>query len=354
MSPRIRASEIIVGLGRPVAYFPAIARRTGVKAAVLLSQFLYWSGVGADIKGRDVSDWFYKSVDDLQSETGMRRREQELARKRLVSLNVLKERYARLEHRLYFQLSFKKIDELLAGTDADNDGDDWGDVPERTKGEMGTAPNVESGPHQTSNGHAPKPPFVKGTETTTETTAETTEPTPTPPPGVVAPEPPLDAPAREEDQDQFPEDDDGPAKQASKAEAVLVYGRWKAEWWRTTGKPYRGTAEEKQRGFRNLRFLIGRHGQDEVVACLEWAFRHGKMQFWPTMSTFMRSEVICRVQAEMAGELNGTGPSSNGVKRYGAGRTAGNFAAAQEAIRLNNERILREQMRHGQVVEEGS
>jgi len=106
---------------------------------------------------------------------------------------------------------------------------------------------------------------------------------------------------------------------AGHAEAYLVKARWKAEWWRTTGQQYRATKEENRIAHRNIRLLIGRHGQDEVVACLEWAFRHGKIQYWPTMSKFMRSDVISRCQAEMAVEVNGDGKPKSKALQAGLG-----------------------------------
>jgi hypothetical protein len=50
--------------GRVVAYSPGLARRVGgVKAAVMLSQLLYWSGM-PDVRQR--GGWLYKSVEEME------------------------------------------------------------------------------------------------------------------------------------------------------------------------------------------------------------------------------------------------------------------------------------------------
>lgn len=65
-------------LDRPIAYHRALVTLTGsVTAAVMLSQALYWSK-RATLK----DNWFYKSQQEWQEETGLTRYEQESARKK--------------------------------------------------------------------------------------------------------------------------------------------------------------------------------------------------------------------------------------------------------------------------------
>ena len=51
---------------RPVAYWPYLARHVGgVKAAVMLSQLLYWNG-DQSVSKRD--GWFWKTTEELEVE----------------------------------------------------------------------------------------------------------------------------------------------------------------------------------------------------------------------------------------------------------------------------------------------
>lgn len=64
---------------RPIAFHRGFVTLTGsVTAALMLSQAVYWSQRSLNPAG-----WFYKTADDWEEETGLTRREQETARKRL-------------------------------------------------------------------------------------------------------------------------------------------------------------------------------------------------------------------------------------------------------------------------------
>lgn len=72
---------------RPVAYWPYLARRVGgVKAAVMLSQLLYWNG-DSTVQKRD--GWLMKSVEDMENETGLNKVEQKNARKTLSKSGII-------------------------------------------------------------------------------------------------------------------------------------------------------------------------------------------------------------------------------------------------------------------------
>lgn len=63
---------------RALAFQTAAVRRFGPAAGIFARQLLFWDG-----KGRDPEDWIYKSIDQFQEETGLSRRQQEVARNRL-------------------------------------------------------------------------------------------------------------------------------------------------------------------------------------------------------------------------------------------------------------------------------
>jgi hypothetical protein len=106
-----RLKTVIAGLlaDRPVAYHPDIARISGgVKCAVFLCQFLYWTGKGA--RG---DDFIWKTQAEIERETGLSRYEQEGARKKLVSLGLLEEKRAGIPATLHYRVNLEAIIEKL-------------------------------------------------------------------------------------------------------------------------------------------------------------------------------------------------------------------------------------------------
>lgn len=101
----MKLSETLIDIGRPVAYFPRLRRLTGsTTATIFLCQFLYWFGKGADPEG-----WIYKTSDEIEEETGLSYEEQKTARRNLRRAGLLKERYARIEHTMYFMVDIEAL-----------------------------------------------------------------------------------------------------------------------------------------------------------------------------------------------------------------------------------------------------
>ena len=101
-------SDIILGFGRPVAYYPALAEHFGgVSATVLFCQMTYWM----DKLTTDLG--VYKTAEEIQEETGLGYEEQLTARKKLKRLGVLEETHKRLEHRIYYKINFRRVNEIL-------------------------------------------------------------------------------------------------------------------------------------------------------------------------------------------------------------------------------------------------
>lgn len=95
-------------LDRPIAYHRIFVALTGsVKAAILLSQALYWQK-----RAKQKDGWWYKTAEEWQDETGLTRHEQETARKAC-------ERYLETDlrdapARLYWKVNEKNLsDDLL-------------------------------------------------------------------------------------------------------------------------------------------------------------------------------------------------------------------------------------------------
>ena len=97
--------------GRPIAYYPQLAKPLGgVTAVILFSHFLYWN------ERSDCALGVYKSAAEIEDETGLSVQEQRTARKRLRDLGVLIETEKRIEHRIYFRLDEAAFDALMDAT----------------------------------------------------------------------------------------------------------------------------------------------------------------------------------------------------------------------------------------------
>ncbi|WP_018440939.1 hypothetical protein [Trinickia symbiotica] len=98
---------------RPIAFALRFAQITGhPKAALMLSQLVYWTRHGRDVEG--AQGWIYKTREAWSAEVGLSREEQENARRRLMRLNVIEERRAGRPARMHFRL---KADVLSAELD---------------------------------------------------------------------------------------------------------------------------------------------------------------------------------------------------------------------------------------------
>jgi flagellar biosynthesis GTPase FlhF len=139
--------------GRPVAYYPRLARFFGsVNASIFFSQLAYWQDRTNNPLGT------YKTTEEWEEETGLSYREQVTARKHLATHGFLVETHKRLEHRVFYRLNFDTIDVA------------FGEWTKRHSPNCATSnsPNDESAVRGVRI-----PQFVSKTETTAETTAET-------------------------------------------------------------------------------------------------------------------------------------------------------------------------------------
>ena len=102
----LRLSDILMGIGRVVAYYPGLRKITGsTSSAVLLSQFIYWHSKTPD-------GWFYKSRDELVDEVNLTHEEQKTARALLLSKNLIEERYERSTHQFWFRVNLDTLNNL--------------------------------------------------------------------------------------------------------------------------------------------------------------------------------------------------------------------------------------------------
>lgn len=105
----MRASDLLLDFGRPVAYFPGLVKRFGsVNAVIFFSQIFYWQDKADSKLG------VYKTSEEIESETGLSYREQLTARKHLVSRGILVETNKRLEHKIYYLIDCEKLDYVMS------------------------------------------------------------------------------------------------------------------------------------------------------------------------------------------------------------------------------------------------
>jgi hypothetical protein len=96
---------------RVVAYYPALARRVGgVKAAVMLSQLMYWSNT-KDAKER--GGWLYKAVEEFEEETGLTGLEQQSARRCLMTAGVIEAKLKGVPRRWWYRVDVDGLTNLI-------------------------------------------------------------------------------------------------------------------------------------------------------------------------------------------------------------------------------------------------
>jgi len=99
-------------LGSPIAYYSTLSRILGgVEENLFVSQFFSWYD-----KGHSHEEWIYITQDENLEATGLTRRNQETARRRLRSLGVLEEQRAGIPARLTYRLNLDVLAALVHKT----------------------------------------------------------------------------------------------------------------------------------------------------------------------------------------------------------------------------------------------
>ena len=96
---------------RVVGYSPDLARMVGgATTGLFLSQLLFLSDKGANPEG-----WVYKSEQDMGKETGLTKREQQTARRKLLSLGVIAIMRGGWKNTYHFKVIWEKLYQVIAG-----------------------------------------------------------------------------------------------------------------------------------------------------------------------------------------------------------------------------------------------
>jgi hypothetical protein len=96
---------------RVVGYSPDLARMVGgATTGLFLSQLLFLSDKGANPDG-----WVYKSEQEMGKETGLTKREQQTARRKLLSLGVITIMRGGWKNTYHFKVIWEKLYQVIAG-----------------------------------------------------------------------------------------------------------------------------------------------------------------------------------------------------------------------------------------------
>ncbi|WP_454871759.1 hypothetical protein [Paraburkholderia xenovorans] len=178
----MRVADVLRELGRPIAYYPFLARYLGgVNAAVFFCQIFYWQDKATSEFG------VHKTVDELEHETGLSYEEQRAARTKLRAAGVLIETAKRIEHRTYFRVDEDALELLLSSEPPARKAKKSSvGTSGKSTSRNGKSPSREVDKVHSANLEKPMPPdgenrargkgdphSVNGTEITAETTAAT-------------------------------------------------------------------------------------------------------------------------------------------------------------------------------------
>jgi hypothetical protein len=96
---------------RVVGYSPDLARIVGgATIGLFLSQLLFLSD-----KGHNPEGWVYKSEAEMGKETGLTKREQQTARRKLLSLGVIAIMRGGWKNTYHFKVIWEKLSQVIAG-----------------------------------------------------------------------------------------------------------------------------------------------------------------------------------------------------------------------------------------------
>jgi hypothetical protein len=108
-SCRQRVKEMLPN--RTVGYSPDLARAVGgATIGLFLSQLLFLSDKGANTDG-----WVYKSEAEMGKETGLTKREQQTARRKLLALGVIAIMRGGWKNTYHFKVIWEKLYQVIAG-----------------------------------------------------------------------------------------------------------------------------------------------------------------------------------------------------------------------------------------------
>lgn len=93
--------DFLKDIGEPFPMYPSITALVGKNESMFLCRLVWWHGLQNDPDG-----WIFKSMIDLQRETGLSLDEQKSARRTLREMGIVQERHDRKNHKFYYRVDF--------------------------------------------------------------------------------------------------------------------------------------------------------------------------------------------------------------------------------------------------------
>lgn len=88
-------------------YQPAFGIIFGINAGIMLSQLLYWNGKGAN------KEWTFKTIPDMEYETGLSLTEQRTAIRELIKHGVIDVKRKGVPQKRHFKVNVERLHEIL-------------------------------------------------------------------------------------------------------------------------------------------------------------------------------------------------------------------------------------------------
>ncbi|MDT0138081.1 hypothetical protein [Acidovorax sp. PRC11] len=315
-------------LDRPIAFQRSfVGLGIGVTGALMLSQAVYWAR-----RSEDEDGWFFKSQVEWEEETGLRRAEQETARKRLIALGAMEEERRGIPAKLFYRVNFQELEAQLLTAEAARNQDCGNPAIKSAEAPQSGTPESSTPDCGNPANRTAVTPQSKIRKTTSETTSETTADTS--PAGADAPaEPP--APRRFTAPNgtiyEIPGELSYPLEKSKTFKAWMAYAityfvRYAA--WPVWNASVAGQMAK----------FIDRVGADAAPRVAVHYVRRVAEQF---VVQQMHPVRLLLADAEKWHTQASTGTGMTRVQAQQEDRTAGNLDAIEEAKRLSRERAAR-------------
>lgn len=92
----MKISEFISGVGRPISFFPALARCFGREESLFLCYLITWK--------KDTESWVFRTLQEIETDTSLSPREQRRIRANLCDCGLLEVKKDPETSRLFYKL----------------------------------------------------------------------------------------------------------------------------------------------------------------------------------------------------------------------------------------------------------
>lgn len=102
----MKITEAIKEVGRPVQFYPSLARVFGIEEAIFIGQFLYWKGKEKSRRG------IKKTSEEIKIETALTYKQQKRIKQKLQENGCIKYEYDRMNHDTYYKIFERRINNI--------------------------------------------------------------------------------------------------------------------------------------------------------------------------------------------------------------------------------------------------